>query len=195
MSAPPAYAALMSPGSAMHGLEMVESFHRLAGFGVMLIDTPSPQNRLVLDEQGQPRIEYRLSEADKARFRKGVAEAIRVMFRAGAKEVYLPTSENVLNKPQTEALNAVILTNIDQAEEVKKNLKFIPNRTILTSAHMQATDKMGNDARDSVVGRDFHVWGTENLYVVDGSIFPTSIGANPMQSIYTFAKIFADKQR
>jgi hypothetical protein len=24
------------------------------------------------------------------------------------------------------------------------------------------------------------------------SIFPTSIGANPMQSIYTFAKIFAD---
>jgi choline dehydrogenase-like flavoprotein len=42
------------------------------------------------------------------------------------------------------------------------------------------------------VGRDFHVWGTERLYVVDGSVFPTSIGANPMQSIYTFAKIFAD---
>jgi len=28
--------------------------------------------------------------------------------------------------------------------------------------------------------------------VVDGSVFATSIGANPMQSIYTFAKIFAD---
>ena len=26
---------------------------------------------------------------------------------------------------------------------------------------------------------------------MDSSIFPTSVGANPMQSIYTFAKIFA----
>ncbi len=42
------------------------------------------------------------------------------------------------------------------------------------------------------MGQDFHVWGTEGLYVVDGSILPTSVGANPMQSIYTIAKIFAD---
>ncbi|MGI9075060.1 MAG: GMC oxidoreductase, partial [Bryobacteraceae bacterium] len=46
--------------------------------------------------------------------------------------------------------------------------------------------------QNSVVGQDFHVWGTQSLYVVDGSIFPTSVGANPMQSIYTVAKIFAD---
>jgi choline dehydrogenase-like flavoprotein len=52
---------------------------------------------------------------------------------------------------------------------------------------------MGAAAATSVVGRDFHVWGTQNLYIVDGSVFPTSIGANPMQSIYTFAKIFADR--
>jgi choline dehydrogenase-like flavoprotein len=28
---------------------------------------------------------------------------------------------------------------------------------------------------------------------MDSSIFPTSVGANPMQAIYTFAKIFADR--
>ncbi len=32
-----------------------------------------------------------------------------------------------------------------------------------------------------------------NLYVMDSSIFPTSVGANPMQAIYTFAKIFSDR--
>jgi choline dehydrogenase-like flavoprotein len=32
-----------------------------------------------------------------------------------------------------------------------------------------------------------------NLYVMDSSIFPTSVGANPMQSLYTFAKIFSDR--
>jgi choline dehydrogenase-like flavoprotein len=32
-----------------------------------------------------------------------------------------------------------------------------------------------------------------NLYVMDSSMFPTSVGANPMQSIYAFAKIFSDR--
>jgi choline dehydrogenase-like flavoprotein len=193
MSAQPLYAALMSPGSSMHTFEMVKNYRNLAGFGVMLIDTSSPANRLTLDERGEPQIAYRLSEADKVRLRNGVAEAIRVMFLGGAKEVYLPTTENILGSAEDGELHAVVLTDIAQADAVEKNLQFIPNRTILTSAHMQATDKMGSSAANSVVSRDFRVRGTEGLYVVDGSIFPTSIGANPMQSIYTFAKIFADR--
>lgn len=125
----------------------------------------------------------------------GLTQAIRIMFLGGAKEVYLPTTEELLATGERSAgsLQPLVLTSIDQAAEAAGRLKFIPNRTIVTSAHMQATDKMGASPRDSVVGRDFHVWGTKNLYVVDGSIFPTSIGANPMQSIYTFAKIFADR--
>jgi choline dehydrogenase-like flavoprotein len=193
MSAEPAYAALMSPGSAMHAFEMVRDFHHLAGFGVMLVDSVSTDNRLYVDDAGQPHIRYQISEPDKARFRAGVAEAVRVMFRAGANEVYRPTTENILDQKQEPEVQSLVLTDIRQADLVEKNFKFIPNRSILTSAHMQATDKMGDNPQDSVVADDFHVWGTRNLYVVDGSIFPTSIGANPMQSIYTFAKIFADR--
>ena len=41
------------------------------------------------------------------------------------------------------------------------------------------------DARWSTAsGRHHHV---RNLYVCDGSLFPTSIGANPQLSIYAFA--------
>jgi hypothetical protein len=28
---------------------------------------------------------------------------------------------------------------------------------------------------------------------MDSSMFPTSVGANPMQAIYTFAKIFSER--
>ena len=31
------------------------------------------------------------------------------------------------------------------------------------------------------------------MYVIDSSIFPTSVGANPMQSVYTFAYLFCDR--
>ncbi len=201
MADQPLYAALMSPGPALHSLEMIEAFRDLAGFGVMLVDTPQPENRIVLDDSGAPQIDYTLSESDKKRFAEGIAEAIRVMFNAGAKQVYLPTTEDILGlggggasprKGLQIGLQPQILTSPDQAVLVEKNLKFISNRSMVTSAHMQGTDKMGADPRESVVGQDFHVWGTEGLYVVDGSIFPTSVGANPMQSIYTIAKIFAD---
>ncbi len=194
MSDQPLYAAIMSPGPAMHTFEMVKSYRNLAGFGVMLIDTPAPSNRITLDTNGEPVINYVLSDADKDRFREGVAEAVRIMFLGGATKVYLPTTEDILkNDPDQGELRPVILTNIAQADAVERNLRFIPNRTIVTSAHMQATDKMGRDPRNSVVSPQFRVWGTTDLYVVDGSVFPTSIGANPMQSIYTFAKIFADR--
>ncbi len=189
MSDQPLYAALMSPGPPLHTLEVVKAYRHLAGFGVMLIDTPSPNNRVTIDEDGEPVIQYALSEPDKTRFARGVAEAVRMMFLAGAKEVYLPTTEDVLG----DGVLPVVLKNIGQADVVRKNLRFVPNETIVSSAHMQATNKMGASESNSVVSRDFRVWGTKNLYVVDGSVFPTSIGANPMQSIYTFAKIFADR--
>jgi len=199
MADQPLYAALMSPGPALHSLEMIEAFRDLAGFGVMLIDTPQPNNRIVLDKSGSTQIDYTLSEPDKKRFSEGIAEAIRVMFKAGAKEVYLPTTEDILGdgkaEPKPGAETGVlpqVLTSSDQAALVEKNLRFIANESIVTSAHMQATDKMGASPQSSVVGQDFHVWGTDGLYVVDGSVFPTSVGANPMQSIYTIAKIFAD---
>jgi len=189
MSDQPLYAALMSPGPPLHTFETVRSFRHLAGFGVMLIDTPSPDNRVTLDKDGEPVVNYVLSEPDKVRFRRGVAEAIRIMFLAGAKDVYLPTTEDVL----CDGVSPLILTSPQQADAVERNLRFVPNQTIVTSAHMQATNKMGASPANSVVSRRFQVWGTTNLYVVDASVFPTSIGANPMQSLYTFAKIFADR--
>ena len=95
---------------------MVKNYLHIAGFGVMLVDTPSPENRVMLGSDGEPQIQYVLSEPDKLRFRRGVSEAIRLMFLAGAKQVMLPTTENVLSdKPETE-LNPLILTDAKQAD-------------------------------------------------------------------------------
>ena len=196
MADQPLYAAIMSPGPALHSYRMIRAFRDLAGFGVMLIDTPQRENRIRLDENNAPEIDYVLSDSDKQRFAGGVAEAVRIMFKAGAKEVYLPTTEDILGRQSLASQGQPeVLTSADQADQLEKNLRFIPNRSMVTSAHMQGTNKMGSAPANSVVGYDFRVWGTQNLYVVDGSIFPTSVGANPMQSIYTVAKIFADHWR
>ena len=43
---------------------------------------------------------------------------------------------------------------------------------------------MSDDERRGVVGADGRYHGLANLSVHDGSLFPTSIGANPQLSIY-----------
>jgi choline dehydrogenase-like flavoprotein len=199
MSGLPAYGAVMIPGSGRQVFEVLSRFQHSAGFGLMRIDTSSPENRIVLDESGEDvEIEYTLTPEDIREMRHGLAIGIRMMFMAGAREVVIPTNENVLDLPDFRPTDVTFLTKIEQADEVARNLKFIPNRTLLTSAHLQATNKMGPDPADSVVStrqRVWHIDGSEipNLYVMDSSIFPTSVGANPMQAIYTLAKIFTQR--
>ena len=195
----PAYGAVVIPGSGKQVYEKIVKFNVCAGFGVMLVDTPSDSNCITLDNKGDPVLTYSLSEGDKRRFRTGVALGIRMMFLAGAKSVIIPSNENFLNEKDFDPMRGVYLTDIKQADLVERYLNFIPNRTVLTAAHLQAANKMGPSPDVAVVSTRQRVWnvitGKEvpNLYVMDSSIFPTSVGANPMQSIYTFAKIFAGR--
>ncbi|HVH78348.1 MAG TPA: GMC family oxidoreductase, partial [Stellaceae bacterium] len=195
----PAYGALLIPGSGKQVYDILSGFNVSAGFGVMLVDTPSDDNRITLDANGNPVLTYSLSEADKDRFRTGVALGVRMMFLAKAQTVIVPSNENLLGESDFDPMHGVFFTNIEQADLVRKHLDFVPNRTLLTAAHIQAANKIGPSPDIAVVSTRQRVWNVvtrdevPNLYVMDSSIFPTSVGANPMQSIYTFAKIFADR--
>ena len=193
----PAYGALLIPGSGKQVYDELVRFNDYVGFGLMLVDTPSDDNRVMLDDSGDTVLQYTLSDADKDRFRVGVAIGIRMMFLAGAKKVIIPSNENVLGLPDFDPMMGTYLTDITQADAVEQNIQFVPNRTILTSAHLQAANKMGPKNK-GVVSLNHRLWATNgeevpNVYVMDSSIFPTSVGANPMQSLYSIAKIFSER--
>ena len=42
---------------------------------------------------------------------------------------------------------------------------------------------MGCDPKDSVVDPDGRVWGWDNLWISDASVFPTSLGVNPQVTV------------
>lgn len=62
---------------------------------------------------------------------------------------------------------------------------------------MAGTCKIGEDDGRSggtaVVDTNTRVWGTENLFVVDGSIFPGMVTANPSAAIVIAAEHAAAK--
>jgi choline dehydrogenase-like flavoprotein len=187
----PQYVALMLNGTGPEIGKRVQLYRNLGGFGVLLVDEPVASNRIEVNEAGDPEVFYHLSAEEKRRLARGVLKAVNMMLAAGAEEVYIPSSEIRLG--DTRPGHLVALKNGKEAREAVSDLQFTPGASVLTSAHMQSSCKLGTTPANSVVDADLKVWGVDNLYICDSSVFPTSVGANPMQTIYTLAKMTADR--
>ena len=75
----------------------------------------------------------------------------------------------------------------NQAEETY-NHKIIDWRTRLTSAaHHLGTVRMGGDPNTSCVDSSLRLFGSEKIFVCDGSVFPTGGNANPTYTCMALA--------
>ena len=95
-----------------------------------------------------------------------------IQFAAGAKTV-MPVHAS-----------GVAYTRWPDARAGLAALPLAPLVTPVVSAHVMGGCPIGPDVRRAAVdpsGRYHHL---DNLYVLDGSLFPTSVGANPQLSIY-----------
>ena len=78
---------------------------------------------------------------------------------------------------------------IDRAGEIlnaagsKRVHKVYADRVTGNCSHQHGTARMGNDPTTSVLNRDCRAHDVDNLYIVDGSPFPTGTGANPTLTI------------
>jgi choline dehydrogenase-like flavoprotein len=64
--------------------------------------------------------------------------------------------------------------------------------TIDRYAHLVGGCRMGTSPDNSVVGADHRVWGTDNVFVCDGSVMPTQGSANPALTIMVLASRLAE---
>ncbi|AEA64449.1 Glucose-methanol-choline (GMC) oxidoreductase:NAD binding site [Burkholderia gladioli] len=63
------------------------------------------------------------------------------------------------------------------------------------TCHLAGTARMGADPADSVVDADCRSWEIPNLWICDGSVFPTVGGVNPSLTIQAIACRTADRVR
>lgn len=61
------------------------------------------------------------------------------------------------------------------------------------TCHINGTARMGDDPRSSVVDADCRSWDIPNLWICDGSVFPTVGGVNPSLTIQAIACRTADR--
>jgi choline dehydrogenase-like flavoprotein len=159
-------------GAGRSHQEAMLDFGHVGSIGVHLSDLSS--GRIGLGSGGSPRASYRLTREDARRLAFGIARAAEIHFAAGATEVYPNIARVGVLKPG----------DLAQFEATT----FKPAELRLEAFHPMGTARIAADPGEGVCGADGSVHGTRDLYVADASLFPTSVGVNPMMTVIAFAK-------
>lgn len=141
----------------------------------------SQGGEVLLDSNGYPQLDYKISPALWRGLRMSMLSMTELQFAAGAKQV-LPLH-----------LDASMQSNWSKAKEMIEQLPADKLRWQTLSAHVMGGCGMGQDQRQSVVNSLGQHHQLENLTVIDGSLFPTSLGVNPQLTIYGIAAKLASQ--
>ncbi|MBW2732347.1 MAG: GMC family oxidoreductase [Deltaproteobacteria bacterium] len=175
---PPEMAALSMPLWGEELTRWSDNHARLAQFGFMVQDD-SPGS-VHATPWGTPLVRYELSKRSRQLLQRGAAILAELLLAGGASEV-LPAISG--HQP--------IVRSLAQARGLA-SASIAPMDFHLLGAHPLGTCRLGASAAEGVVDFSHRVFGTENLYVVDGSNVPTALGVNPQVTIMTLALRAAD---
>lgn len=132
----------------------------------------SQGGRVELTEDGLPVLDYELNDYLLAGVKHAWQVMVEMQFEAGAKTVRPAHKQAVRYGSWAEAKKAI------------DSFPYTPFGVTVGSAHVMGGSAMGEDETRSVTNSEGKFHHLDNLYVMDGSLFPTSIGANPQLSIY-----------
>jgi choline dehydrogenase-like flavoprotein len=125
-----------------------------------------------LADDGTPVLDYPQNDYLWDGVRRAMTAMADIQFAAGARSV-MPVHGD-----------GAVFTRANDAKAAIAGFDLRPLVTPVMSAHVMGGCALGPDPRRAAVdlsGRYHHL---ANLHVFDGSLFPTSIGANPQLSIY-----------
>jgi choline dehydrogenase-like flavoprotein len=159
-------------GSGAEHQRAMLDFGHVGSIGVHLSDRSC--GRVGLSGDGSLRATYKLTGDDARRLSFGIARAAEIHCAAGATEVY----------PNIARVGTLRPGQLAEFEATA----FKPSELRLEAFHPMGTARIADNPGEGVCAADGSVNGTTGLYVADASLFPTSVGVNPMMTVIAFAK-------
>lgn len=178
LEAPPIHPVIFAsslPGYGREQADLLAQFPKTHALLALMRDgfhEQSPGGRVTLRSDGSPLLDYPLNDFVMDGARRAFLSMAEIQFAAGARSV-LPVHE--------------MAQRCDSWAKARQAIAELPMKPLLTrvvSAHVMGGCGLAGDERRGVVRPDGTHWQLANLSIHDGSIFPTSIGANPQLSIY-----------
>lgn len=171
----PALVGSLLPGFGAEHARWMSQFNRMQVLIGLIRDgfhPQSPGGRVVLRNDSSAALDYPMTPYLWDAARRALLTMSQVQFAAGALAV----------RPIHEA--ARVEESWESSRKDIESLAMQPRVARVVSAHVMGGCAMGSDSRSCVVDESGRHHQVENLSVHDGSIFPTSLGANPQLSIY-----------
>ncbi len=156
------------PGFGQEHMGWMRLYPRLAVFSTMVHD--QTRGRVGV-KNGRPTVEYALDAADQRALLWGLRSCAELLLAAGAERVLVPFATPL-------QIDAGARSSLAQIEAHP----YRPLDPLLTAVHPMGTLPLG--ALVDETGRYRHA---RNLWVADGSLFPTSLGGPPQLTIYAAA--------
>ena len=181
LEVPPMQPAMSGQIVGLHGFKLLDTMKMLPNLQstISLIrdgfHEESQGGSIELDKGGRPVLDYPVSDYLWAGLRKAHHKMAELQFAAGAKKV-MPLHHD-----------AQFYSSLNECKKAIDNLPQELHRHRLLTAHLMGGCTMGEDVTQSVINSEGRFHHSDNLHIIDGSAFPTSIGANPQLSIYGLA--------
>lgn len=178
LEAPPLHPLLVAttlPGDGPMHVRWMRELPRMQVVIALMRDGFHPESgggQVSLQDDGAPLLDYPLNDYLWEGARRALATMAEIQFAAGAKTV-MPVH-----------VGGASFGTWSEAREGIARLPLAPLALPVVSAHVMGGCPLGPDPGRAVVDVDGRHHHLDNLYVLDGSLFPTSIGANPQLSIY-----------
>ena len=178
LEAPPLHPIIFAstvPGMGQTQHDLLKAFphnHTLLALMRDGFHEQSQGGKVKLRSDGSPVLDYPLTDYVMDGARRALLSMMEIQFAAGATKV-LPLHE--MAQPYTAWT---------QARDAVNALPIKPMLTKIVSAHVMGGCGFSAFEKQGVTRPDGVHWQIENLSIHDGSLFPTSIGANPQLSVY-----------
>ncbi len=174
---PPSFGAVSMSLPPREHKEFMERFDHLATFGFLISDEGRGWIRWL--PNGDPIIYYSIRKREIQKYVKGIRFLTEAFLKAGARKILTGIKSLPIVTPETG------LKGFDGLRVKRTDLD-------IAAFHPLGTCRMGSDPGSSVVDANGEVHGVTNLFIADGSIFPSSLGVNPQETIMAFANRTAD---
>jgi long-chain-alcohol oxidase len=168
--------------SAHQHLELMEGLTNTVPIGVLLRDRDGGEVRV--DRDGHPVVRYRLSDFDAGHLRTGINGAAQLLEATGARRIFSSHSKWVSYDPERSGSRGQFMADADAAG-------YGSGQVSLNSFHIMGSARMGGSPTMSACDPTAQTWEVRDLYVLDGSSFPTASGVNPQVSIQAIAHMSA----
>ncbi len=170
-------------GSVNYGkafVEEMENYQQTAYFGVMIKD--KSRGKVIQPWFMKfPILWYWVNKEDKEQLFSGLKTLAQFYLNAGAKEVYMTGNASI--RP---------IQNLEQLEKVFQKKRKVKD-FLLTAYHPLGTARIASNKQQGVCDTNHKVFDWENLYVMDGSAVPSSLGSNPQVTIMSLCSRAARK--